>query len=231
MTPRAPLDPRLLETLSAYLDGYLTHAEQNALHERLDQDENLRLQLEELRAVRESLRSLPPLRPPRALTLSPAQAVGKNSLAGRLSGFSSRGMAFGSALAALAFVVVASLDVFSSGSLMMATGAPMVAPQSLPSAQAMDKSRNEAVAEATPAAELAASPSSTAPALNDGCDDCPPADSGEEEFKLTTGYSTEPASRAFSPPDFQTAAPYLEGILAFSAVLLAGLAAIIRRRR
>ena len=57
MNPKERLDPQLLETLSVYLDGRLEGAEKAALEARLNKEESLRRELEELRSVRDSLRA------------------------------------------------------------------------------------------------------------------------------------------------------------------------------
>ncbi len=247
MNPRAPYDPRLLEALSAYLDGKLTGAELAGLEEQLKRDESIRTQLSELRAVRDSLRSLPPLKPPRALTLSPAQA---GTRVRRPGAFSSRRMAFGSAFAALAFVVVMSFDVFSRGSL-MPQAARLTAPEVMPVSEApqevdstgegfsaeptlmappttvyptQESARNGGIVEPT----IILSP--TPPAETVVCNADLGANKAVEGCKLTNGLITPPTSRAFSLPDFQSLAPYLEGFLGLSAVLLAVLAFALRRR-
>ncbi|HEY5118997.1 MAG TPA: hypothetical protein VII90_06035, partial [Anaerolineales bacterium] len=121
MNPPERLDPQLLEMLSAYLDGRLEGAEKAALEARLNKEENLRRHLAELRSVRDSLRTLPLLKPPRSLALTSALA-GKT--AGKPAVFSPRRMAFGSALASLAFVCVLSLEVLSRGAFLPAASAP-----------------------------------------------------------------------------------------------------------
>ncbi len=115
------LDPQLLELLSAYLDGRLEGAERTALEARLNNEENLRRQLVELRSVRDSLRALPLLTPPRSFALTPAMA---GKAAGKPAVFTPRRMAFGSALASLAFVCVLSLEVLSRGVFLPAASAP-----------------------------------------------------------------------------------------------------------
>jgi anti-sigma factor RsiW len=59
------------ETLSAYLDGYLTQKERQRLEERLLSNMELRNGLEELRRTRQVLRSQPKMRAPRNFTLTP----------------------------------------------------------------------------------------------------------------------------------------------------------------
>ena len=72
--PVNPIPPADLDTLSAYLDDQLPAAERAALEARLSDEPDLRAELESLRAVKLALASLPPLRAPRNLTLTAAQA-------------------------------------------------------------------------------------------------------------------------------------------------------------
>jgi hypothetical protein len=243
MNSRAPQDSRLWETLSAYLDGRLAGAEKTALEDRLQKDENLRRELSELRVIRDSLRSLPVLRSPRALTLSPAQA-GRSLPQPR--GFSTRWMAFGSALAALAFVVVTSVDLFSRGSLLMAAAPRPAALEILPAEapdQALEKSSRDGAAALTaqPLA-LATQPLGTAPPAllfaptagqtEDVCGDCAAVDTETaSNLGAANAFTTESAAQAFSLPDFRTIAPFLEIFLGVSAGLLAILFILSRRRR
>jgi hypothetical protein len=259
MNPMDKLDPHLLETLSAYLDGRLEGAEKATLEARLNKEESLRRELAELRSVRDSLRALPLLKPPRSLALTPAMA-GKAT--GKSGVFSPRRMALGSALASLAFVCVLSIDVLSHGGFLAASTAPLVLPAneafSAPR-QSVDTSGAEKSAATTGAAgpvttetprptatmrmgggadnsiltETAAA-STTVPLLGGGCGGCAPT---EEESVIPPQVVTVPMATVTQPharPDLQTVAPYLEALLGLAAVLLAAsaaLAAIIVRRR
>ena len=254
MNPRAPLDPRLLEELSAYLDGRLDGAEKAALEERLVRDENLRRNLSELRTVRELLRALPPIKPPRALTLTRAQA---GEPVRRFDWFSSRRMALGSALAAMAFVVVFGIDLFSRGS-MPGAASPRVesfaAPAQLQSADKAALGSGEATAPPVAAQPQATGglPSSTAtgPREKTGAGENetptgepPPVEPQPESCGApsianravdkcaTEAFLNEPPPQPFTLPDFQTLAPFLEGLLGLTALLLAVFAIIARRRR
>jgi len=234
MNSRAPLDPRLLEALSAYLDGQLAGAEKAALEERLSREEDLRRHLVELRAVRESLRALPPVKPPRALTLSRAQA---GEPVRRFEWFSSGRLALGSALAALAFAVVFSANLFSRG-ITLGAAAPMMvenfaapamlqATGPLPAPSASGPQEKYGGGEsATP--ELVSPPSKTA---LDGCGESSGPDAAAERCGLGGGFGDQPPPQTFSLPDFRTLAPYLEFLLGSIAVLLAGLAIFSRRRK
>lgn len=260
MNPPERLDPQLLEMLSAYLDGRLEGAEKAALEARLNKEESLRRHLAELRSVRDSLRTLPLLKPPRSLALTSALA-GKT--AGKPAVFSPRRMAFGSALASLAFVCVLSLEVLSRGAFLPAASAPRFlsaneafsAPQQSSDTSGAGKSAATAAPASLPATEtpsMAATPrigigcdnctttgtpaelQSPSPGLGGGCGDCAPT----EEHALNPPQVaslpsvTTPQPRAL--PDFQTVAPYLEVLFALAAVLLAAVAALgavfVRRR-
>jgi hypothetical protein len=249
MNPRAPLDTRLLESLSAYLDGRLEGAEKAALEQRLSREEDLRRQLSELRRVRDSLRALPALKPPRALTLTPAQA---GMPVKRPGWFSPRGMALGSALAALAFVVVASADFFSSGAMAAAprpAAESFAAPAQLQSADQAASGSGEAGAPTVAAPPTGGLPAPTASGPREklgggesgtptgtlapieppsiGCGEPAAANKAADQC----GLFGEPAPQPFSLPDFQTLAPFLEALLGLTALLLAVLAIIARRRK
>jgi len=252
MNPRAPLDPRLLEELSAYLDGQLEGGEKAVLEERLAQDENLRRHLSELRTVRESLRALPPIKPPRALTLTRAQA---GEPLRRFDWFSPRRMALGSALAAMAFIVVMAADLVSRG-FTLGAASPRVesfaAPAQLQSADQAATGSGEATAPPVAAQPTGGLPASTAtgpiqklgggespaptgtPASAEpssiGCGEPSVVNKAAERCGLT-GPLQEPVSKSFSLPDFPTLAPYLEVFLGITAVLLAVFAEFSRRRK
>jgi hypothetical protein len=68
------ITPRDWETLSAYLDDQLSAQERHELESRLTRYPELRNGLEELRATRMILRSLPKLHAPRNFTLTPSMA-------------------------------------------------------------------------------------------------------------------------------------------------------------
>jgi hypothetical protein len=259
MNPAERFDPQLLETLSAYLDGRLEGSEKAALEMRLNKEESLRRQLGELRSVRDSLRALPLLKPPRSFALTPAM-VGK--AAGYAGIFSPLRMALGSALATLAFVCVLSVDVFSRGGFLAASTAPQAlsANESFSSlSQSVDRSgavksaatESGRLPEATAASLQTINPTPTlwiwSPGTGGGVGTIPPPT--PEPSPTTIPSPTEmptaipiptvtvpPSSGgpAFNRQDFQTLAPFLEALLGFAAVLLAAsaaLAAILLRRR
>jgi anti-sigma factor RsiW len=123
MTTSTSLPVRDVERLSAYLDGQLSAADQRELVARLDREPRLRQALEELRQVREALRALPPVRPPRNFMLTPA-------MVGRASARPSRGFAYAwaSALATLAVVFLAVADLTGGGLLAARQSAPAAVP-------------------------------------------------------------------------------------------------------
>jgi len=259
MNPPERLDPQLLEMLSAYLDGRLEGAEKAALEVRLNKEEDLRRHLAELRSVRDSLRTLPLLKPPRSLAITTALA-GKT--AGQPVVFSPRRMAFGSALASLAFVCVLSLDVLSRGAFLPAAGAP----RALSANEALTGPKQSAdgngVGKSGAGLPTVAAAATMAPTLNQtlfgtGCDNCTPTGTPAElqspspglgggcgDCAPTEEHALNPPQVASLPfvatpqpralPDFQTVAPYLELLFAIAAVLLAvaaALAAAFVRRR
>jgi hypothetical protein len=253
MNPQTPLSPQLLETLSAYLDGRLEGPEKASLEGLLNKEEGLRWELEELRSVRDSLRMLPMLKPPRSLALTPA-LVGQT--ARKTAAFTPRRMAFGSALASLAFVVVLTADLFSRGAFRSAAPAPqaLMANEAAVPAGPADKSVAGGSAEGsqTPLAtiipaisrgcdscspqppQLTFVPSPTiAPAGGGGCVDCTPTMEPAAIPPSATDHSVEATPQPRNLPDFQTAAPFLEVFLGIAAVLLAvaALAAFWFRRR
>jgi len=253
MNPPEKLDPRMLETLSAYLDGTLAGAEKTVLEARLKKEENLRGELAELRAVRDSLRSLPLLKPPRALALTPNMA-GKS--AGTSAVHFTRWMALGSALATLAFVCVLGVDAFERGTFVLGAGASraMSANQALAGPEhAEDQTGEEKSGAAQPTAapaslatmapaanQTAAAPGcenceptgmpsgtqSPAPLLGGGCGGCSATEARATNPPQTASLPSAAAPRAYQLPDFQTAAPFVEGFLALSAVLLAAAAGL-----
>lgn len=123
MTTSTSRPARDLERLSAYLDGQLSATDQRELVARLDREPQLRQALEELRQVRKALRALPPVRPPRNFTLTPA-------MVGRASARPSRGFAYAwaSALATLALVSLAVADLTGGGLLAARQAAPAAVP-------------------------------------------------------------------------------------------------------
>ncbi|MFN2298687.1 MAG: hypothetical protein ACK2UB_07555 [Anaerolineales bacterium] len=250
MIPRTPPDPRLLESLSAYLDGSLEGAERDALERRLERDEALRRELEELRTVRETLRSLPELAPPRPLTLSPAQA---GTVPRRRAAFSPRRLAWGSALASLAFVTVAFLDLNSRGAFRHAAATLAPVPMALqafearPPDEIMQPEAASEKADASGGGRAGSEPTEAGPgswessatnggapgeAQTDGCGGGDiNADQDMERCEVQIVAEPEPERPSFSLPDLPDAAPYLEAFFGLSAVLLGVCAAVLRRRR
>jgi hypothetical protein len=259
MNPRTPIPAQLLETLSAYLDGKLEAPEKTALEARLRKEEGLRRELEELRSVRDSLRRLPVLKPPRSLALTPA-LVGEASQ--KKAVFTPRRMAFGSALASLGFVILLAAVLLSRGSSMLATRAPQslaaneafAAPAEsavedgvgksgggqptgtveslqapLPNATRMDRGC-EGCTLTVSEPTLATSPT-TAP--GGGCGGCTPTEGTAANPPGATGRNVEATPQPRRAPDFQTVVPFLEAFLGVAAVLLAAaaLAAVLVRRR
>jgi hypothetical protein len=252
MNPHVPLDPGLLEALSAYLDGRLEGVEQAALEERLARDADLRRQLSELRAVRDSLRGLPSLKPPRPLILT-RQQVGMP--VGRGGWFSARSLGFGSVLAAMAFVFVASINMLSYSGMaaaprpvaekFAAPAALQSADQSVPGGTAGNSATFAPLPTSLPPAPTAdgaregyggggGEMPTVTPAVTEtpvaGCGAPPEADALAAKCGLNGNDPDQEYAPSFSPPDFQTLAPYLEMFLGVSAIILAILAIRARRR-
>jgi anti-sigma factor RsiW len=239
MKSPAPLAPRLLEALSAYLDGRLEGAERTALEDRLNREEGLRRQLDELRSVRDSLRVLPVLQPPRALTLSRAQVGSeKNAPSGFFRAFSPRAMSFASALAAMMFVFVLAADFFSQSKFALGAGAPAIAQPAAEKAPAMEPTAAKAAAPQlesgggesptqaeVPAPTVAPPPSATQEGAYD-------SDETNGTAGRQLGFVDTSLTSPHKPtlPDYHTVAPYLEAFLGISAVILAVLAVWLRRR-
>ncbi len=117
------------EALSAYLDNELTSKERVNLEIRLQQDQDLRLALKELRRTRIVLRSQPKMRAPRNFTLTPEMAGIRTSKrpASRAYPF----FRFASALATMVLVLVLVGDFFSAkpaAAPIARSSAPMSAP-------------------------------------------------------------------------------------------------------
>jgi anti-sigma factor RsiW len=68
------MKPQDFDRLSAYIDDQLSPAEKAALEQRLGREPELRSALSELRLTVTALRALPPVKPPRNFTLTPAMA-------------------------------------------------------------------------------------------------------------------------------------------------------------
>jgi hypothetical protein len=115
---KAHLSPNqaALDAMSAYLDGRLTKTETAELERQLQANPEWRAAMDELAAIRSLLRSLPVLRAPRNLILAPAAMPHP-----RRRNFPSLAYGFGSALAAVAAVLVFALGSISAP---MAASAP-----------------------------------------------------------------------------------------------------------
>ncbi|KAA3644643.1 MAG: hypothetical protein DWQ07_14605 [Chloroflexi bacterium] len=136
------LSKRDLEALSAYLDGQLSSRQRSKLETRLQRDEELRLELANLRRTRAALRDLPQVRAPRQFTLTPEMA-GEQIRSASLYPT----MRLASALATILFVVVTFGDLITSTATQMS-------PAILQAQEIVDDSTF--VVEPTPAQDLAA---------------------------------------------------------------------------
>lgn len=120
MTDRDRISATDLERLSAYLDGELEPSESSSLESRLRDDPTLLQALQELRRTVDTLRSLPAAAPPRDFRLN-EQMIGRRSGAGLRNRIRELRlypvMQLGTAIAGLAFVVLAGFDVLVNNSL------------------------------------------------------------------------------------------------------------------
>ncbi len=123
MTTQPPqLNDRDLELISAYIDGQLSAEERREVERRLDNEANLRLAYEELRATVQVLRDLEPVRPPRSFTLDPANVTLRQPPATRLGW--GRLLQVASVFAAVLVAAIGTLSVIGS----IGGGAPASAP-------------------------------------------------------------------------------------------------------
>ena len=103
------ISPREWEDLSAYLDGQLNPKRRARLEAGLQESEELRAALEELRRTRILLRSQPKLRAPRNFTLTPEMAGLRRS--GRMVSGAYPVLRLASVLAAIFFVMLFAGDL------------------------------------------------------------------------------------------------------------------------
>lgn len=132
MTGLHRLPRRDLEKLSAYLDGELNPAQAANLEARLQGDPSLAEALDEMRATKRALGSLPMLRPPRNFALTPEMAGLREPRRAYPV------LRLASALAMLAFMATCGLDVlgvFSRG-LALGASAPAARPAEMQAAVA-----------------------------------------------------------------------------------------------
>jgi len=123
MTTQPPqLNDRDLELISAYIDGQLSAEERREVERRLDNEADLRLAYEELRATVQVLRDLEPVRPPRSLTLDPANVALQRPPATRLGW--GRLLQVAGVFAAVLVAAIGTLSVIGS----LGSGAPASAP-------------------------------------------------------------------------------------------------------
>ena len=126
MTTQPPqLNDRDLELISAYIDGQLSAEERREVERRLDNEANLRLAYEELRATVQVLRDLEPVRPPRSLTLDPANVALQRPPATRLGW--GRLLQVAGVFAAVLVAAIGTLSVIGSLGGSAPASAPMAA--------------------------------------------------------------------------------------------------------
>jgi len=126
MTTQPPqLNDRDLELISAYIDGQLSAEERREVERRLDNEANLRLAYEELRATVQVLRDLEPVRPPRSFTLDPANVALQRPPATRLGW--GRLLQVAGVFAAVLVAAIGTLSVIGSLGGSAPASAPMAA--------------------------------------------------------------------------------------------------------
>ena len=190
------------EQLSAYLDGRLERSEAARLEARLNQDLQLRLELQELRATVQLLSSLPQIRAPHSFTLQP-QAVG------RRTGYPL--LQLGTALATLSFLVVVGADLLA-GQRAQPTqladqllAAPAAQPEVAAETPALDQSLG-LTPEGTPAAQEAAGAQAGAEdfAQLQAESAAPTGTAQPEPLKYRAGEEATPEAPAASEPERET---------------------------
>ena len=210
------MNQRDLELLSSYLDGQLKPSDSARLESRLSADPNLRAVLNDLRAARGLLRSLPMRKSPRNFRLTP-KMVGKNPPLPRAYPV----FRFVTALATLLLFLTVGLNVL----------APQLASQAAFGRGGGGGDTQTFAAEAPAATEAPATeaPATEAPALEPsiGLAPLPTTTLSTEEAARTLESPTEkivPQGDAYaqSQPEVQNAAPQL--VPSVWQVLLAGVA-------
>jgi hypothetical protein len=162
-------------------------------------------------------------------------------------------LAWGSALASLAFVTVAFLDLNSRGAFRHAAATLAPVPMALqafearPPDEIMQPEAASEKADASGGGRAGSEPTEAGPgswessatnggapgeAQTDGCGGGDiNADQDMERCEVQIVAEPEPERPSFSLPDLPDTAPYLEAFFGLSAVLLGVCAAVLRRRR
>ncbi len=271
------LSRRDWERLSAYLDGQLSPRVQARLAARLEEDADLRAALENLRATREALRSLPALKAPRNFTLSPEMVSQPKQKSMPLVPI----FRLASVLASLLFVIVVIGDVLGLGRgvglMQPAMEAPVVemlveeeqeevvgvaAPTETAIAEdAAEEAREGEAEKATEEAEMpqaeayveeeeaedqapaleaeATSPQATATPLATASETTTPTQTPSPTFPPTETFTPLPTStpEVVATPEADIGLPrfspirLLEIFFAFLAIVSAGMAFLLRRRK
>ncbi|HEU4323366.1 MAG TPA: hypothetical protein VFS21_09485 [Roseiflexaceae bacterium] len=199
------------DLLSAYIDQQLSSSERAALERRLEQEPELRLALDELRATVEVLRALPPVTPPRSFTL-PASA--RSPQPWLSLGMLRFGSAFASVLLVLTFLPallrVDTMPIPASAPAMSPTravayesaGLPTPAPEATAGSAMMPQAALEPTAppEGDSAAIVAAEPTLGVPADA-------PADNAQARLLAETANALAPAPEGPEPRQGQPDQP------------------------
>jgi len=204
------------ERLSAYIDRELPPDEQAALEQRLQNEPDLRRELDELRIIVQAVRGLPAVQRPRDFTLTPEMvATGQPSSKPRFLLFPATPLvsALSSVAAALLLIAGGLLLFTSTGPMSGADSAP--APVAIqPTFEALDQApiATDNLPTATmPATATRAATATTAAALEDDTT----AEMGDDDMAADEAEFEEEAAESAEEPDMGEAeAEILFGIVA-----------------
>ncbi|NTU83035.1 MAG: hypothetical protein HGA45_27315 [Chloroflexales bacterium] len=200
------LSERDSELLSAYLDKQLSVAETASLERRIEAEPTLQAELEGLRSTAAALRALEPLRPPRSFTLDPATAPKP-----RFYFSSAWVMQLGSGLAGLALVLLAAVQMLSTGALSASAPAPMAAKEATAAQAPYTATMIEPAPTAAPMLESVPQPAPTGPPAAPAARQAQPAPTAgmSESVAAPTQAATaaeDAGAAAVEPPEASAAA-------------------------
>jgi anti-sigma factor RsiW len=172
-----------IELLSAYLDDELTSTERAQVETRMQQEPELRSELEALRSTVSLLHDLPAVAPPRSFTLDPAEVQPRRpSFLAWFGTLQGAGALVALVLAVSVTTVVVVGGTMGSGAEM--AEAPMSADQAVPEAEMTEEDAPAAAMvapSAAPTAHAAAEPQAGAPAAEDASGEGAPVPALPEE--------------------------------------------------
>lgn len=205
MDKRPIIQQRDLEKLSEYIDGQLDDRQTHRLEARLQQEPELRRELESLRMTVRNLRELPTPRPARHFTLTP-EMVGQ-----RPTRRAYPVLRFATALAGLAFVALVGLEGLQSVSgSQLAARAPEMMQEAQLAEDAFSSDKESLAAE--PAEERAAAPEAMEMPAEEAAEEEPQALRMEApEAEQATGTGEDQAQESIGTPDPTEAAAMAAG--------------------